>query len=145
MICTVNDIMRLQRVEQGMPAAVVDRVIGTANDYLQQCVGSSNYATLDALPDTAPEIAGGMVNGALFEGLVVLVSEMAFALLANERVVITGFGTVEKADEFSRPTDYFDTCKSKEAHFLQGVQRLCHLKGWRYTTPDTTHYTERYL
>lgn len=145
MIGTVNDMYNLQRVEAGVPATIIDRALSEANVILQQCIGATNYSALDALPSTAPEIAGGTVNGALFEGVAVLVSELTFALLANDRVVLTGFGTVEKADEFSHPTEYFDICKSKEAHFLQGVQRLCRLKSWRYTAPQSTHYTERLL
>ena len=145
MIGNATTIMQQQRIEAGMPSAVVSRVITTANAILQQCVGATNYATLDALTDTAPEIAGGVVDGNFYEGLSLLISEMVFALLANERIVITGFGTVEKTDEYSHSVDYFDTCKAKEAHFLQGVQQLCKLKGWRYTYPETTYYTERLL
>lgn len=124
---------------------IVERAIGTANVTLQQMVGAANYATLSALATTAPEISGGTVDGELFEGLVVLVSEYVFGLLADENTVITGFGTVEKVDEFSRQADFFEQCKFKEAHFREGVQHLCRIKKWHYTEPSTSRYTTKFF
>ena len=142
---TIADIRTLQRVEAGMPDAIIGRVMRQGCEILRQCVGSANYNTLDALPATDPIIAGGQVGGENFEGLQSLLSDLVFALLATENRVITGFGTVEKVDDYSRSADFFDQCKAKEAHFREGVQRLCALKSWKYQYPDSDYYTTKFF
>ena len=145
MIVTVTDIRTLQRVENGCPDAVVNRAINQATEILRQMVGDTNLATLAALPTTDPILIGGTVGNGYYEGLKNVMSEMVFALLAIENRVVTGFGTVEKQDEYSKGADFFDQCKAKEAHFREGVIRLCVLKGWAYSTPGTTYYTTKFF
>lgn len=145
MIVTASDIRTLQRVEAGCPDAVVSRAINQATEILRQMVGDTNLATIAALPATDPVLIGGTVGNGYYEGLKNVMSEMVFALLATENRIITGFGTVAKVDEYSRDADFFDQCKAKEAHFREGVIRLCVLKGWTYSTPGTTYYTTKFF
>lgn len=101
MLVNIADIRTNFRVENGMPDAIIQRYIDTIeNDFVLRF--GNTFTDVVASPTTYP------TEARLFTDVI---CNLVMANLLGESLVVTGFGTVVKKDEFSENVDFDETQK----------------------------------
>lgn len=111
---SATDVRNIFRVETAFPDGIIDDRIDTV-EYLLETILGQDY--IDLMSMTVPPIEARMVKRAH--------AYLVMANLVSDRMVLTGFGVVEKKDDYSQPAPV-DDIENVARQYVDTASELLH-------------------